>query len=37
VLDKLPPIETHQHDPIEAAEQIIAGMPNPPEIRYGGS
>ena len=37
VLDKLPPIETHQHDPIEAAEKIIAGMPNPPEIRYGGS
>ena len=37
VLDKLPPIETHQHDPIAAAEKIIAGMPNPPEIRYGGS
>ncbi len=37
VLDKLPPIETHQHDPIEAAEKIIAGMPNRPEIRYGGS
>jgi antirestriction protein ArdC len=29
VLDKLPKIETNQHDPIEAAEQI-AGMPNPP-------
>jgi antirestriction protein ArdC len=37
VLDKLPKIETHQHDPIEAAERIIAGMPNPPEIQYGGS
>jgi antirestriction protein ArdC len=37
VLDKLPKIETHQHDPIEAAERIIAGMPNPPEIHYGGS
>src|SRR6202050_2357701 len=37
VLDKLPPIETHQHDPIEAAEKIIAGMPNRPEIHYGGS
>ncbi|MGA6973491.1 MAG: zincin-like metallopeptidase domain-containing protein, partial [Candidatus Binatus sp.] len=37
VLDKLPKIETHQHGPIEAAERIIAGMPNPPEIVRGGS
>ncbi|MGH7778473.1 MAG: ArdC-like ssDNA-binding domain-containing protein [Candidatus Binataceae bacterium] len=37
VLDKLPKIETHQHDPIEAAERIIAEMPNPPEILYAGS
>src|SRR5208283_5842611 len=37
VLAKLPKIETHDHDPIEAAERIIAGMPNPPEIQYGGS
>ena len=37
VLDKLPKIETHQHDPIEAAERIIVGMPNPPEIQYAGS
>jgi antirestriction protein ArdC len=37
VLDKLPKIETHQHDPIEAAERIIAGMPNAPEIQYAGS
>jgi antirestriction protein ArdC len=37
VLDKLPKIETHQHDPIEAIEKIIAGMPNPPEIVRGGS
>src|ERR1700730_10752913 len=37
VLDKLPKIETHEHDPIEAAEKIIAGMPNPPEIQYAGS
>ena len=36
-LDKLPKIETHQHDPIEAIEKIIAGMPNPPEIVRGGS
>jgi antirestriction protein ArdC len=31
VHDKLPKIETYQHDPIEAAERIIANMPNPPE------
>jgi antirestriction protein ArdC len=37
VLGKLPKIETHQHDPIEAVEKIIAGMPNPPEIVRGGS
>ncbi len=37
VLDKLPKIETHQHDPIEAVEKIIAGMPNPPEIVRGGT
>jgi antirestriction protein ArdC len=37
VLDRLPTIETHQHDPIEAAEKIIAGMPNRPAIRYEGS
>jgi len=37
VIDKLPRIETHQHDPIEAAERIIAGIPNPPEIQYAGS
>jgi antirestriction protein ArdC len=36
VLDKLPKVETHQHDPLEAAERIIAGMPNPPEIEYAG-
>ncbi len=37
VLDKLPKIETHEHDPIEAAERIIAGMPNPSEIQHTGS
>jgi antirestriction protein ArdC len=37
VLDKLPKIETREHDPIEAGERIIAGMPNPPEIQYAGS
>ncbi len=37
VLDKLPRIETHEHDPIEAAERIIAAMPNPPEIQHAAS
>jgi antirestriction protein ArdC len=37
VLDKLPKIATYQHDPIEAAERIIAEMPNPPRIEYCGS
>jgi antirestriction protein ArdC len=37
VTDKLPRIETHQHDPIEAVEKIIAAMPNPPEIIRAGS
>ena len=37
VLDKIPTVETHEHDPIEAAERIIAGMPNPPEIQHAGS
>jgi antirestriction protein ArdC len=36
-LDKLPKIETHEHDPIEAAERIIAAMPDPPEIVRAGS
>lgn len=37
VLDKLPKTETHEHDPIETAERIIADMPNRPEIQYTGS
>ncbi len=37
VIDKLPKIETYRHDPIEAAERIIANMPNPPAIEYGGT
>ena len=37
VLDKLPKMETHQHDPVEAVETIIAGMPNAPEIVREGS
>ena len=37
LLDKLPKVETHEHDPIEAAERIIAEMANPPEIQHAGS
>ena len=37
LLDKLPKTETHEHDPIERAERIIADMPNRPEIQYTGS
>ncbi|HTT77680.1 MAG TPA: zincin-like metallopeptidase domain-containing protein [Candidatus Binataceae bacterium] len=37
VLAKLPTIETYQHDPIQAAEHIIAAMPNLPEIQRAGS
>jgi antirestriction protein ArdC len=36
-LDRLPTIETHEHDPIEAAERIVAAMPNLPEIEHAGS
>jgi antirestriction protein ArdC len=37
LLDKLPKIETHENDPIEAAERIVAAMPNPPESQHAGS
>jgi antirestriction protein ArdC len=37
VLDKIPTVETHEHDPIEEAERIIADMPSRPEIQYTGS
>jgi antirestriction protein ArdC len=36
-LDRLPKIETHEHNPIEAAERIVARMANPPEIQHAGS
>jgi antirestriction protein ArdC len=37
ILDKLPKIETHQHDPIEAGERIVREMHNAPVIQYGGA
>ena len=37
VIDKLPKGERYQHDPIEAAERLMANMPNPPEIEFAGS
>jgi antirestriction protein ArdC len=37
VLDKLPKIETHEHDPIDEAERIVAEMPQRPELQTGGS
>ena len=37
VLDKLPKIERHQHEPITACAEIIGCMPNAPEIEHAGS
>ena len=37
VLNKLPKIETHQHEPIESCAEIMGCMPNPPEIVHAGS
>jgi antirestriction protein ArdC len=36
-LEKLPRIETHEHDPVEAVERIVGEMPNPPTIEHVGS
>jgi antirestriction protein ArdC len=36
VLDKLPNVEMHQLDPIEACEKILADMASPPEIVHAG-
>jgi hypothetical protein len=37
VLDKLPKVETHKHDPIDAAELIVANTPQRPELLQAGS
>jgi antirestriction protein ArdC len=36
-LENLPRVEAHEHDPIEAVERTIAGMPNPPAIEHAGT
>jgi antirestriction protein ArdC len=36
IMEKLAVPEQQQHDPIEACEKILAGMPNPPEIVHAG-
>ena len=36
-LEKLPRVETHEYDPIEAVERIVAAMPNAPTIEHAGS
>jgi antirestriction protein ArdC len=37
VVDKLPKVETHQHDPIDEAELIVANMPQRPRLETAGS
>jgi len=37
VIDKLPKFETHDNDPIEAAELIVANMPKRPGLETAGS
>jgi antirestriction protein ArdC len=37
ILDKLPKIETHHHEPITACAEIMGCMPNAPEIVHAGS
>jgi antirestriction protein ArdC len=37
IIDKLTKIRTHEHAPISAYEEIMACMPNAPEIEHRGS
>jgi antirestriction protein ArdC len=37
VLETVPKIETYSHDPIEAVDRIVSGMPNPPVLEHAGS
>ncbi|HTR47861.1 MAG TPA: ArdC-like ssDNA-binding domain-containing protein [Verrucomicrobiae bacterium] len=36
-LERLPKIETHEHEPIESVERIIATMPKAPAIEHAGT
>jgi antirestriction protein ArdC len=37
VIDKLPKVGTHEHDPIDEAELIVANMPQRPELKTAGA
>jgi antirestriction protein ArdC len=37
VIDKLPKAETHEHDPIDEAELIVANMPQRPALETAGA
>ncbi len=37
IIDKLPRIDTHQHEPIATCAEIIGCMPNRPELVHGGT
>jgi antirestriction protein ArdC len=37
VIDKLPKVEMHEHDPIDEAELIVANMPQRPALETAGS
>jgi antirestriction protein ArdC len=37
LMDKLPKVETHEHDPIDEAESIVANMPQRPALETAGA
>ena len=37
LIEKLPTIETYQHEPIAAVETLLAHMPNPPTVEHAGT